>query len=265
MSKDAHLFPRTAASISIIKNEILKIQKVLGIVIQAFTMAFYGIMVYVNHTILFRVIAYSLLLTLSISLFILGFLLNAKEGESKESTLSKDRRKRKITLYLKGGNYLVRLALIGFAIYSIVKGPANDLMIIATIGSAIIFLAGMIMDIIGLLLLRYIEMLSFSIKRDIEENKFFDAANKVSHPIKIVEAFTDKLAGNEKPKKELNPKQQALEDKLLQQRKRDFDKEQEKKKSKKMAEKQEHEVSKARIKENLKKIFSGKKNGNNNE
>ena len=259
---NAHPFPRTSAAITILQDEISFFLRIIGIVIQTITIGFYGVMVYLNYQSVPRVVAYTVLTVVSLTLFILGFVLSPREGDMEEQAKKRRRQKQKVTLIFKTLNYVARLGLIVLALIDIVAGTATQVGIVATTVSGILFISGLLLEIIAQLVIHYTDFLGFALSRDVEEHRILSGIGETrQNPYHIVEKVTDVLAGNKQnPKDDLTPRQKRLDDKLMGQY-------QENKSKKAVKEDRQREInaakrqrSKLRIKENLKRIF-GKDKG----
>ena len=249
-----HPLPRTSAAVEIARKELSLALKITGIVMQAVTIAFYTVMMVVSYPVTFRMVSYTVLFGISLALFIVGFALGEKKKEWKEDAKKREKKKRRVSLWLKIINYLFRLALIVLALVDILRGESTEFALISTILSSVFFLLGFILELIIQLSNHYLDFFEFAFKRDLEEHRFISGVSEVKHnPLKLVEKFTDALAGN-KAEDAATPHEKSLDGKLMQTYESGKDKKREQKALQRVEDKKKRERSKERIKENLRKI-----------
>ena len=255
MDKDKNPFKHTLGSISFIKNEVLRIAKVTSIIVQVITALFYAYMAVVNYQSWVYETAYALLFIASVILFILSLVYQKKDEDEAETTSKRKQTIRRIKFILKALNYVVRLFLIGIAVFAIITDAnTSNAFLLATIVSGTLFFIGLIMEIIGFLVLRYVDYLTFAINRDIEESAVLNAAKNVANPMKFMEAITDRMAGRKEEERAFTAKEEAMEANIISQRNEDLRKKSEKDEKNKQEKAKENEEHKKRIKENLRTI-----------
>ena len=255
MDKDKNPFKHTLGSISFIKNEVLKIAKVTSIIIQVITALFYAYMAVVNYQSWVYEIAYALLFIASVVLFILGLVYQKKDEDEAEAASKKKQHFKRAKFLLKSLNYVVRLFLIGIAVFAIITNAnTSNAFLLTTMVSGTLFFIGLTMEIIGFLVLRYVDYLTFAINRDIEENAVLNVAKNVANPMKFMEAITDRMAGRKEEERTFTSKEEAMEDNIISQRNEDLRRKSAKDEKNKQEKAKENEEHKKRIKENLRTI-----------
>lgn len=249
-----HPFPRTSAAITITQKELTTILKVINIAVQAVTMVYYAIMMYVSYPSLVFMIVYTVLFGVSAALFVVSFALSERKGEWKEEAKLREKKKRKVSLILKIINYVIRLGLIGVAVYDIVRGQNSGLAIASTVVSGILFLFGLVIESALRLFDHYIDFFSFALKRDYEEHRIVSGISKFKeNPFGLIENITGSLAGKEKEDPR-TPKEKALEEKLMATYQENKKAKDEEKALQKVERDHKRNESKKRIAENIQKI-----------
>ena len=255
VAKDGNPLKYTLGSVSFIQKEAQTFLFVTGIVMQVVTTLFYAAMVAVSWTDITKEIIYALLFAGSVALFIIGLVRAKKEKAQSENTPTPHQLRRASTI-IKLINYVLRLALIGLAVWVILTEPnVSNGFLLATIISGILFMLGLLIELVVFVSLRYVDYITYALKRDIEENGIINAGKTIADPMSLVERWTSKWAGKAEKQPERTPKEQAMEENILAQREADLKQKEKLDAEKKQQQKAERKARRGRIKENIKTIW----------
>lgn len=169
-------FKHSVSAIKIIKNDLLKIKKIINIVVQIVFFAYCLYLIFSNLDSIPYIITYSLILLISIVSIIIEPRFRTKEGDDRKEKRLKKKQRRIVGIILRGSKYLCKLVAIIVAIIEISTSAASDLSILATIGSSVLLLIQIIYDFVVLLVNKYIDILQIAIEEDIRSSKMLQFA-----------------------------------------------------------------------------------------
>lgn len=181
----------TLAAISIIQRQLKKTIKIVDIVIQISFILYYGFLIFSNIDHIGYLVLYSIMTAISITVFILSFVLSKKkENENHIETERRKSRNKLIKNIFKYIKYAIKLTVIIIAFYEIATVDNSSTKIILTVISIILLIIQIILDFAVMLLLRWIDYLKIAIKEDIESSSIL----KLGGPSKLFHNFTSKMA-----------------------------------------------------------------------
>lgn len=235
------------AAITLIKKQIKSILKCINIIVQCIFFCFYGMMIYINRESLPLLIAYSIMLGVSLIVFIIGFIFETKEDDDKKIKRLKKKTRKRIKQICRFIKYACQFFAIGFTVaMMIITSNFNVITVAGTIASSTFLVIQIIFNVIGILFDRYIEMLRLGLKLDVDNSDIMKVVDPLGEKSKKVQKEVDEMEG----KSEYSDYEQEIVDDL-----RYVAHEQETKKKQTLTEK---------LKENLDKLKEAKKNKRKN-
>ena len=194
MSKDFISTKYTKAAVAQIGEEISKISKFSNLILQISAMAFYGVMIYVNHTDVFRVVLYSILVAVTLVAYICSLVLLENRKDDRDARIAQKRLRRHVLFGFKLANYAARTTAVVYAFYLVAAKNGSKLELICAIVATILILANLLVDGVLYLVHRYLAYLSIAVEADIENSKLVDTVQTVSSPWKAFSHLTERWA-----------------------------------------------------------------------
>jgi len=263
MSKDFISTKYTKAAVAQIGEEISKISKFTNFIIQLSTMAFYGLMIYLNHEDVFRVVLYSILVVVTLTAYICSLALLANRQDDRSTRVAQKLLRRHVLFGFKLANYAARITAVAYAFYLVIAKGGGKLELVCAIVATLLILANLMVDGILYLVHRYLAYLSIAVEADIENSKLVDTVQNVSSPWRAFSRFTerwaDKREGVAERTEEGSPRTEKIRG-LIGDKADSIEEEQRAQKLIKKAErKAQNRAFRAQIKANLRRIFFPKR------
>lgn len=182
------------AAIAQISEEFSAVSRFITFLVQLLSMAYYGVMIYLNVRDVFCIVLYATLLLISLVTYILVLAYADEKDDSAEVKKENKKKRNRVKFISKLLNYVARTVGVIYAFYVCIVYQTGLLSLILTVLSATLIFLNLLIDGIIHLGRRYFTYLSVAIQADINNSGVIHLAEKASNPWKALADATGRLA-----------------------------------------------------------------------
>lgn len=241
----------TKSVLNAVLEDIKRIWFVVTLIAEISFILLYAYSIYSNINKLFFLIIYSILFVVSLSAFILHWILY-KKHKQEEKIVKKSKR------YI---SYITKIAILVAQVVEMLKFGISDFNKILLIVSVITLVVKILVEIVKIFIEKYADAFAYAFEKDIEP---IDPSRWKSNVLKVIDAPLEKLAGmktgeeKEKTKQELRQEEynQRYKEAKEERKKAKKHKKEIKRATKKIEEKERVDNEINEIKSHVKEIFS---------
>ncbi len=160
----------TGSRIEKIKKDLIRVVTAIGCLSMLIFLAYYIYLVTLNFDDVFYLIAYSILIVLILTLFVVELSLKESKKLLKNEKRLVAEKKRKIKKGIKVFKFIVKTALVGLAIYETVTNFDLKISNIANVVSAVILVVQILLEIVVNYIVKQIDYFRLSIELDLNDS-----------------------------------------------------------------------------------------------
>lgn len=175
-------YKHTLALYHKIREDLNKIGFIITIIVQIFLFFYYSYSIYIHHTSIIYTVLYSMLLTISLLVFVEECIFQCKNKKEKNEELKLDHKKKRTILKII--SLISKVSLLVISLIPIIQNKVSDFDKVITLALAILLVFQFSFLFISFQLNKYLTWLKKAVELDLRDTSFLKNPNKI---------FSDKL------------------------------------------------------------------------